>query len=261
MVILCVRLMKQDYELNIGERFAFFKNLVAPSGGFVVLDTGVLGGFDFSALLKSGNLHGQELKETLSAECVLLEKLHSLFKEKNFVFPQEVRGEYKLMTNRLEDHGRYNGEHGWYIPLVRARRQLFNDLPCVNDILPISIMSYMSTIENVVIDISREIYNSNLHLKRAREFKKGLPKHILDDEIILAKSFALSYVSPTRVVSGDRDFVEIYRGMALNADLFMQRSVPSLPDNPFELVFVGKTGNTELFDFSRARRRRTHRDN
>ncbi len=261
MVILCVRLMKQDYELDVDERFNFFKNLAAPSGGFVVLDTGVIGGFDFSALLKHGEIHGQELKETLSAECALLEKLHNLFKEGKFVFPQEVRGEYKLMTNRLEDHGKYYGENGWYIPLIRARRHLFNDSPQVHEILPNSFLSYVSTIENTVIDISREVYNSNISLKHAREFKKGLPKHTLDDEIILAKSFALSYASPTRVVSGDRDFVEIYRGMALNADMFMQRGIPSLPDNSFELVFVSRTGNTELFDFNRAKRRRTRGDN
>ncbi len=253
--------MKQDYELDVDERFAFFKNLVAPSGGFVVLDTGVIGGFDFSALLKSGELHGQELKKTLSAECALLERLHNLFKEKCFVFPQEVRGEYKLLTNRLEDQGRYHGENGWYIPLIRARRQLFNDSPQFHEILHSSILPHVSIIEKAVIDISREVYNSNISLKQAREFKRGLPKHITDDEMILAKSFAMSYASPTRVVSGDGDFVEIYRGIALNADMFMQRGVPSLPDNPFELVFVGKTGNTELFDFSRARRRRTYRDN
>ncbi len=261
MRFLCVRLMKRDYELNIDERLAFFKNLIAPYGGFVVLDTGIIGGFDFSALLKHEEIHGSELKETLSAECNLLGRLHKLFKEGNFVFPHEVCAEYKFMTNLLEDYGRDNGENGWYIPLIRARRQLFNDLPRVCEVLPDAILQYGLTIENTVLDISREVYDSNPHLKYGRASKTGLPSNKFNDERILAKSFALSYICPTRVVSCDRDFVDIYQGIALNADRFMQRGVPSLPDNPFELVFVGKNGSTELLDFSRVRRRRTHGDN
>ncbi len=252
--------MKRDYELNIDERLVFFKNLATQSKGFVVLDTGIIGGFDFSALLKYENIHGSDLKEILSAECNLLERLHKLFKEGSFVFPHEVCGEYKLMTNNLENYGKSTGENGWYIPLIRARRQLFNDLPRVCEILPDSILHYGSTIENTVLNISREVYDSNPPIKQLRKCKKGLPSNEFNDERILAKSFALSYLRPTRVVSCDRDFVDIYQGIALNADRFMQQGVPSLPDNPFELVFVSHTGNTELFDFGRVRRRRTHGD-
>ncbi len=252
--------MKRDYELDVDERLNFFNNLAGPTKGFVVLDTCILGEFGFLNLLKPENLHGQELKKTLSAECDLLERLHNLFKEKNFVFPPEVRGEYKFMTNLLEDYGKYNGENGLYIPLIRARHQLFNDLPHILEILPNSILQYGSTIDDAIMDISHEIYESNPYLKLARTSKFCLPANAFNDERIIAKSFALSYLSPTRIVSGDRDFIEIYKGLVLNADRFMQRGVPSLPDNPLELVFVNKSGNTELFNFDRVRRHQTHRD-
>ena len=252
--------MKHDRELDVDERVAFFKKLAAPTGSRVVLDTGIIGGFDFSALLKAGTLHGPELQDTLSAECLLLNQLHDLFKERGFVFPQEVREEYKLMTKHLEGNGRYNGEHGWYSPMIRARRQLFYGLPRVRELLPRSILPHIPTIEGVVVDISREVYDSNPSLRHARETKKGLAAHALDDEHILAKGFALSYGAPVRVVSGDRDFVEIYRGIALNTDRFIQQGVPSLPKNPFELVFIWLRGSTELFDFTRVRRHQNYKD-
>src|SRR3989344_5177150 len=250
--------MKHDRELDVDERVAFFRKFPVHQGSRVVLDTGILGGFDFSALLKPGTLHGPELQDTLSAECALLDELRTIFREGGFVFPQEVREEYKLMTKHLESNGRYNGEHGWYSPMIRARRRLFDDLPRVRELVPKSILPYTEFIDETVIDISREVYESNPALKNARETKKGLAAHALDDEHILAKGFALSYGAPVRVVSSDRDFVAIYRGIALNTDRFIQNSIPSLPDNPFELIFIGLRVSTELFDFTRVRRYHTY---
>src|SRR3989344_5046891 len=193
--------MRPDKELDVEERVAFFKQFSRPAGSRVMLDTSVLGVFDFSALLKSGNLHGSEMRDVLSAERTLIDKIKPIFVNGGFVFPQEVREEYEQLTRHLERTGRYNGNgyHGWYAPLVRTRRELFQGLPLVRDLIPKEILTCLERIDETVREVSADFYAGNDMKRFIRQSKSSVPGHALDDEHILAKAFALSYGCPVRV--------------------------------------------------------------
>ena len=78
--------MKSKTELDVDEWVAFFRQFSRKNRDKVMLDTIVLGVFDFSSLLKSGNLSCQMLIDTLLAEKELLDKIKPIFMDGGFVF-------------------------------------------------------------------------------------------------------------------------------------------------------------------------------
>lgn len=240
--------------LNVEERVDFFKLLVRHSESKFILDTGILGVFDFSSMFKLERPSDSRMLKILRAETTLLERMKSLFREEEIVFPNEVRKEYDFFTNVLERQSRERNEYDSYVPMLRARKNLLWHQPTVGDLISKDILPYSGKIDETVRDISNSFYNTHNIQRKNRENKGGVPEHAFNDEHILAKAFTLTYSHPVRLVSPDTDFIVLYREIMLNLDKFFQNGVPSLPDNIFDLVFVGHNGSMELFNPESVRR-------
>jgi hypothetical protein len=84
--------------------------------------------------------------------------------------------------------------------------------------------------------------------KRERRYSEGMFKNRNNDEIILAKSFALSEVKPVTVISKDWDLWVIYSEMFRNLNRFIENGMPGLPAYNLDLFIMHDNGDFQYFN-------------
>jgi hypothetical protein len=246
---------------------------ISKTSGYIVLDSSVI-----CNLIRTHrdykNIDYFEELELIKEQVELTRKLkYEIDGNERYVFPVEVRNEIEFSANdylmRKRKKRRKTGrrkamkgkneqekidlyscckEIGKTLGiLIHERRDIVSKMKSLEYELPGLEKSMLPDIERTVLDLSDEFYDRNMK-KREKRYSEGKIENRRNDEIILAKSFALSEVNPVTVISKDWDMKEIYSEIYKNLDRFIDNGVPGLPAYNLDLFMMQENEDFQYFN-------------
>lgn len=224
--------MKPDKDLDYGERIEFIRKFDSD-GGYVVLDNSAIMRVEFADYSVGFNGQGNGL---ITADIHLMRGLAALFRENtSFVFPDYVRTEYREGARNLERFKYRNGLLAQQ--LAHEKHGLEQSMRSVKSVVSPEVAGIIPNLERIFCLLSEEFYEKHPHLRKQRDYKRSLSQsgNEQDDEKILAQAFALTYEKPTKVVSSDPDFEDIYAAAFLDSASLPSHGV-SMPRNELQII-------------------------